>query len=233
MEAGLEPLRRREKQLRVDIEAQTAKLISTRSEELQATQKGWEARIAPLEGKTTKLKEMLAARNLDLERVTSRITGAIAELTQHQETLSLLQDQLRRVQVDIDLQTAKLKGLDAQIIDASQRVAPLHAEKLELDEAIDTLKKRKAQYLENEKALEAQYVGNLANRELTLHNLEQRSQELALKIERDEKSWVQVRENLAIREAKLNEREQVLGNRELKVNRDERNLARNVDLMGL
>lgn len=233
MEAGLEPLRRKEKQLRSDIEAQTAKLIDDRNEQLAAVANGWQDRVEGLQGKTKVLKDMVRARTLDLERVTSKITGAIAELEQHQETLSLLQDQLRRGQVDIDLQTAKFKGLEAQIIDVSVRIAPLHAEKLELDEAVETLKRRKAQYLETEEKLEAQYNENLATRELTLHNLESRAQEVALKVERDEKTWAQVRENLAVREAKLNEREQVVINRELKVNRDERNLAHNVDILNL
>lgn len=165
--------------------------------------------------------------------VESKITGTIAELDKHRETLSTIQAQITRTTADLALQDAKLAGINAQISETKEQIAPLYQEKLDLEGDVILLRKRKDNLELDIAARQDDYAKQQAHAERTLTGLQADSRAVALDIQRDEAQWKQVREDLALRETKLNEREEILSNRELKVNRDEKMLARNHDLLGL
>lgn len=170
---------------------------------------------------------------LDLAIIKSEATGAKAEVWKHQETLSEVQAQVVTERGNVEIYQANLVGVQAQVAEVSKRIAPLHAEELELVESIKGARIA-LQLLESERdAATAEYEKNKVLYDRQLHNIESRAREVSIKTQEDEQSWERSRQDLAVREAKLNEREKALEMRELKVNRDERNLARNSELLNM
>lgn len=145
----------------------------------------------------------------------------------------MVQAQVVTERGNVVIYEAKLSGVRAQISEGSQRIVPLHAEKLELEESVGQLKELEKSLEESFKIRSEDFSNDKVAHERELHNLKSRSREVATKIQEDEERWAHSRDDLAFRETKLNKREETLERRELKVNRDERNLARNNELLSL
>lgn len=232
-ETELSVQKQKQSEQRARIEAETAKLLASRKEELEALELGWGERIGPIQKQSDRLRDDVKFKRLELSQVESKLVGRIAEIAQHRENLSLLVAQTGDIQKLIDLKVAELAGVKAQISDVSEQIAPLHAEKLELDGEVIILRKRKGTLDLDIATRQDDYVKQEEAAQRTLTNLQARAQELALDIQRDEKHYDRVRQDLAVRATAADKREEVLTNREAKVNRDERNLARNHELLGL
>jgi chromosome segregation ATPase len=232
-ESELRALTAKQNRLRSDLEAETQRLVHERTKRLDELEATHQSKLDRLRAAYPDLKEDIKHEQLELATVQSKITGAEAELWKHQEALTGVQAQVTIQLGNVEIYTSKLAGIQAQITDVSQRIAPLHAERLELENLVAVLGERRDRLNDAIGTLTSRQVEQETEHKRTLHNLESRAQEVSIKIQQDEKSWERSREDLAVRETKLNEREKTLEMRELKVNRDERNLARNHELLGL
>lgn len=232
-ESELKTLQLKQSKLKDDIEAETQRLLDEREKLLVAVEADYQAELDRLRAAYPSLKEEIKQEQIALATVQSEITGAKAELWKHQEALTDAQAEVVNVRGLGEIYTAKLSGAQAQITDVSLRIAPLHAEKLDLTEQVKGARIA-LNLLETEtsgarNAWEAEKIEH----ERMMHNLDSRAAEVSRKIQEDEKSWERTRQDLADRTTKLNKREETLERRELKVTRDERNLARNSELMNL
>lgn len=232
-ESELKALLLKQNKVKETIEAETRQLIADRTKEFRILEASWQKRIEELENRYPDLKEQIKKQQLALSDVTSEIVGAQTELARTMEAVSVVQAQVVSERGNAEIYISKLEGIKAQITEVSQRIAPLHAEKLELEETTVKLNNESVALKGAIELARGIFEEEKIKHARELHNLESRAQEVALKIQEDEKTWKRVSDELATRETVLNKREETLAHRELKVTRDERNLARNNELLSL
>lgn len=220
-------------QVKKQLQRETELLIQARKEDLIALDEGWRKRISELEDRYPEIRDQIKKQRLVLAEVESKITGAVAELEQHREALSVVQAQVVTERGNVSIYESKLAGIQAQISEVSQRIAPLHAEELKLTDSVAELWKRRNQIDSVITMFESDHAKQKLEHERTLHNLTSKAQDVALKIQSDEARWEESRQDLAVRATKLDRLAKTLEARELKLNRDEHTLARNSELMNL
>lgn len=211
----------------------TAELLAEREMKLSVVQDAAAKREKMEVDRLNGLHDAAIGERRLLDAVTADLAAITSQVATSADTLAEIQDQMRQGKEELDQQASYLQSAQAAVHSASEQISPLHQTKLSLEDEIGELKREKTR-IDGEKGEKiAEYDLKIVEAERTLASLRAKSQDVALKIDEDEKSWEQVREDLARREAKLNARDEVVTRRELKVSRSEQDMTRNANMMNL
>lgn len=223
----------KQKQLRADTEAQTAKLLEKRKVELQELEIASSKVLDPLVVQETTLKRYISDLELTKASLKSDIVALRAEIEQQRSIVSGVVAEIETQKGKAEQLEATKHGLEVSINELNDKLPTIQGALQRMKDETDALQLQK-----NE--LKALILSETRGWETKIADLQRQatvseSHKTAVDREIDQMTKQQrlIREDLASRTLALDAREKVISRREYKVNRDEEIIQNNAGLLNL
>lgn len=219
--------------LRLEIEAETAKLLAKRQKELDKLELQAKNSLETIEDTAQGIKKTIGNLEFNRDSLNTEISGKITELNS-------LHNELGEVKIIIEAENSKItvlnsqqEGIRSSIDGLKEQIVPLQEQLSSLKRDIGDLAVNRANLLSviETKTSELEVLKEESERDLSI--LLAQKTELTREIQDSQKQFKLERDDLASRKIASDERDDNLRRREYKVSRDEQMIQTNAGLLNL
>jgi chromosome segregation ATPase len=226
-------LKQRRDDMRSQIDAESALLLSKREGDLRMIEHEHEARLKPLQAGYSTVVKDISAKEAALQGLESEHLGLTLQVEAERATLAQVQREVEQKKGEFEAFSNQSVGISAQITSLQSQVNPLREE---LAQLTADLHERKAYAQEVEADIvrkQNEFSTNTADLHLKIDQLEHKRRDLATDISQERMQMERAREELATWQQTIQKREKVVRAREFKVATQEQRIADNAQLLDL
>lgn len=223
----------RRNQIRLETEAETAKLLEKRKKDLEGLEVLAEERLKPLEDKYAEIVNLVGNLEFNRQGLDTEIRGKISKLNALHESLGEVKTQIESEKASVTQLKSEQTGVQSSIDGLKEQISPLQEQLSSLKSEVEELTVKRVGLINiiDQKSKEFEALREESERDLSI--LTQQKHTLTREIQDSQKQFSSEREELATRKQAADKRDDNLRAREYKVSRDEQMIEQNAGLLNL